>query len=109
MAKAFNPGALRHKAEFYSPPGGRTSSGALDDGWIRFKTAYVSVEPILGREMFAALTAQSNITVKIRSRYIEGINDTMRVHVGSDVYEISSLVDVDNAHTELLLYCVKVA
>jgi len=108
MAKPFNPGAFRHKAEFLSPPGGTTATGAPSGDRPVFKTAFVSVEPILGRELYAALTADSNVTVKIRSRYIEGVNDFMRIRVGDDVYDISSIVDIMNSHKEFLMYCVKV-
>jgi SPP1 family predicted phage head-tail adaptor len=102
-----NPGLFRHKITFLAPPEGRNAYGEPDGGWTPALTVYASIEPILGKELYAALTANSGITAKIRTRFIDGINDKMRIRHGGDIYVISSLIDVEGRRREALMYCVR--
>jgi SPP1 family predicted phage head-tail adaptor len=43
------------------------------EGWETIGTFAASVEPINGREYFAAQAVQSEVTTRIRMRYVDGI------------------------------------
>ena len=105
MAKQFNPGKLRNKITFYNPPNDLDNYGELLDDWIIFKTVRASKEPLIGREFFAALTAETKVTVKFRMRYLDGVTDRMRIKHGDEIYDIISVVDPEAAHHELVCYC----
>jgi SPP1 family predicted phage head-tail adaptor len=105
MPKVLNPGKFRHKISFYSPPEEHDDYGELADEWILFKTVSASKEPLIGNEFYTALTAETKVEVKFRLRYTSGINDTMRIKCGDELYEILSAVDFESAHIELLCYC----
>ncbi len=108
MARAFNPGSFRHKIDFLSPSTENDDYGEPLDDYGLFKSVKASKEPIIGKELFEALTADTKMEVKFRTRYIAGVTNEMRVKHGNDVYEIVSAIDIDTAHKELLCYCRQV-
>lgn len=65
-------------------------------------------EPLRGREFFAADAAQSEITVRYKIRYREGINSDMRLVDKRDdrIYEIKTVLDDpfdDRTETHLMV------
>ncbi|MCL1806034.1 MAG: phage head closure protein [Clostridiales bacterium] len=105
MARAINPGKLKNRITFLSPPSGRNRFGELSDEWTPGRTEWASKEPLIGRELFAAMTAGTVVEVKFRLRYIPGVRPGMRIRHDGEEYEIISPVDVEAAHVELVCYC----
>jgi SPP1 family predicted phage head-tail adaptor len=78
-------------------------------------SAWAAVEPLTGRELFAAQQTQSEITTRIRMHWQRGITERMRVvHVTSyrtprtqDVYDVLAVLDDRSQHQELQLMCVR--
>ncbi len=103
--RGFNPGRFNRRIEFLSPPVTKNDYGELTGEWELYKSVMASKEPILGKELFAALTNDTRIEVKFRARYTRGVTDVMRIRQGNEVYEIISVIDVDDMHKELLCYC----
>jgi SPP1 family predicted phage head-tail adaptor len=68
-------------------------------------TVWASVEPINGREFFAADTVNSEISVRIKIRYRSGIIPAMRIVYSTRTFEIISIIDYMERHTELQLMC----
>ncbi len=77
--------------------------------WVMHHAAWAAVEPLQGREYVAALAAVSEVTARIRLRYVAGIDSTMRVIHGADTYGIESVIHVRSAQRELQLKCRRVA
>lgn len=101
-------GKLRHRVTIQSLSAGspqRTGSGQPDKAWATAATVWASIEPLRGREFFAADAVQSKVAVRIRIRYRAGITAAMRVLHGSTVYPIEAVVDPENRHVELQLMC----
>lgn len=73
--------------------------------WSDFKTVWAEVKPLSGREYFRADMLQSEISVRVRIRYVAGISADMRVVVNGMNLEIVDVIDVDLAHRELQLMC----
>jgi SPP1 family predicted phage head-tail adaptor len=105
ISKHFNPGSFRHKITLLLPPGTQDDYGQPVDDYTKFKTVYASKEPLLGNELFAALTTESRVKVKFRTRYIGGVTDAMSIKHGTEIYKILSLVNVESRNKELIMYC----
>jgi len=87
----------------------QTATGAPDGSWTTYATVWASIDPVLGREYFAAEQVQSKVDTKIRCRYQSGVCDAvttaMRVSHGAVVYNIEAPINVGNRNEEWLLMC----
>lgn len=105
MAKTFNPGSFRHDIVFLYQTDEKDGYRARLDEWFEYKKVKASKEPLIGKELYAALTEDTKIEVKFRMRYFPGVTAAMRIRHGGETYRIISAVDVDAAHKELVCYC----
>lgn len=80
-------------------------TGEPDESWATLYTAWAHIQPVLGREYFAAEQVQSKVDTKIRIRYRSGITAAMRVVAGGVNYNIEAVMDIDNRHEEIILMC----
>lgn len=106
-----NIGALRHLITIRQPavPGdiirGQADQPAVT---IADKTP-ASIEPLDGRELFEAQQMSANISHRIRLRYRAGVKPTQQVLFGARVFEISSVINVEERNIELRLLCQELA
>jgi len=105
MGKYFNPGDFRYGIIFLKPPSGTDGYGEPSGDWKQYRVARASKEPLIGRELYTALSADTKVEVKFKTRYMPGVTNDMRIMCGTELYEIISAVDVDARHKELLCYC----
>jgi SPP1 family predicted phage head-tail adaptor len=93
----------------------RNVIGETEITYLNAISAWAAVEPLTGRELFAAQQTQSEITTRIRMHWQRGISERMRVvHITSyrtprtqDVYDVLSVIDDRSAHEELQLMCAR--
>ena len=86
------------------------SSGEPINTWLPVGTFWAAVEPLRGREFIAAAAVASEITARIRLRYVPGgVTSAMRVVHGADVYDIQTAIHVKSGRRELQLMCRIVA
>ena len=85
-----------------SPP--QDAGGAPTQDWADLVTVFASVEPLRGREFIAAQGVNSEVTGQIRMRYYPGVTSAMRAKMGTRIYEIIAVVNVDERNAELILY-----
>lgn len=83
----------------------KTSSGEPDDAWADVATVYASIEPLNGRELFAAQEHHAETTTRIRMRWRSGVDAKMRATHGGTTYNILSVIDPEKGGTELHLMC----
>jgi SPP1 family predicted phage head-tail adaptor len=101
-------GKLRHRVTLQSLTAGspqQTASGQPDESWADEATIWASVEPLRGRELFAAQEHHSRVEVRIRLRYRAGITAAMRVSFDGRYYNIVAVLDREERHRELELMC----
>jgi len=79
--------------------------GELIDQWIDVATVWAAIEPLRGREFFAAMQENVEVTTRIRIRYREGIDRTMIVVYGNTTFEILYIIHTEFAKRELQLMC----
>lgn len=106
MRRMIKPGEYRQKIQFLKKSNLRDKYGEPIEGWEPLNTRMIpaKIQPILGNEYFTALTTDTKIEAKIECRYIRGIDNEMRVLHNDNTYEILSLIDVDTANVQLLIY-----
>lgn len=84
-----------------------SDSGESQAEWTEFKTVWMSIEPLRGRELFAAQEYHNETTVRIRMRFLEGVTPKMRVLYEDKYYPILAIVDPGLRHRELELMCTE--
>lgn len=65
------------------------------------------IEPLNGKEYLSARQTQGEVSVRIRMWYRDGIESSMRVVHGSEIYNIVSVIDPDKRHRKLILMCTQ--
>lgn len=78
--------------------------------WEDLVTVYAGVEPVAGKEFFAALQVQSDITHRILVRSssdVSGITTKDRVSHETNLYDIQSILNVGSRNKELQLMCIQ--
>lgn len=102
-----DPGKFRHRITFQQYDGTLDENGDIrddeDGNWDDFKTVWASVEPLSGKEFYAAEQSQSEVTHKIRCRYFSGISPAMRILHGDGKYHIVSIIDWQLRHESFLI------
>ena len=66
--------------------------------WIDFKTLWAAVTNLHGREYFAAAAVKAENTVKFTIRYINGIDESMRILFKGKQYNVSSIDNIKYAN-----------
>ncbi|MDA8212164.1 MAG: phage head closure protein [Clostridia bacterium] len=103
-----NAGELRHRVKIQQKSVTRDSFGAESVTWSDVATVWAVVEPLRGREFFGAQQVNAEVTTRIRIRYRSGVVPTMRALYGSRVYDIQSVINLDERNRELQLMCKEV-
>lgn len=82
------------------------ADGSPDFEWVEgLSGVSAEIEPLRGRELFAAQEHHSEVTTRICVRYREGIDATMRVVHEGVYYSIVAVLDSGMRHRELELLC----
>ncbi len=99
-------GALRHKIEIQAFIITEDELGNQTEEWAKVAEAWAAVEPVSGKEYWAAAAAQAEATIKVTMRPpgIE-ITPANRIIFGSRTLEIESVINVREQNRELQLMC----
>ena len=98
-------GKLRRRITIERVTETQDTDGAVLETWSTYATVQASIEPISGREYFAAQSTQADVTHRIRIRYLSGIVPKMRVSYNSRIFDILSVINVGERNRELQLMC----
>lgn len=98
-------GNLRHRVKIESYTPARDSYGAEIENWISVATVWASVEPISGKEYFASKQINAEVTTTITMRYHVGISPAMRVIFKERIFEILSVINLEERNIALVLMC----
>lgn len=101
-------GQLRHRIVLQEYTSTQDSFGAEVQSWVDIATVWASIEPLSGREYFAAQQINAEVSTKITIRYRAGIKPTMRIIFKSRIYEILSVINTREQKRELTLMCKEV-
>lgn len=79
--------------------------GGVIESWSTVGLFPASVEPLQGREFIAAQAALSEVTTKIRMRYLAGMTTADRITHGGKTYNVLSVINPEMRNVELELMC----
>lgn len=99
---------FRHRITLQELVTGQDEAGQPVREWQDVATVWAAVEPLRGREYWAAAQVQSEVTTRIRIRYRSGIRPDMRVLYGGRVFNVTAVIDPEERHVELQLMCREV-
>lgn len=102
-------GRLRQRVTIQEPVTARNGFGEAITAWTTVAMVWASVEPLSGREFFAAEHVQSEITHRVRVRYRAGIAPTMRVVFNGRHLMIEAVINYGERGTDLQLMCREMA
>ncbi len=103
-------GKMNKRISIEEPATGSPAKNAYGEKnivWEEFAEVWAEIMPLVGREYWAQQQVQSEVTVKIRIRYLAGILPTMRVVHGERILAIKSVIDVNERHKEIILMCLE--
>jgi SPP1 family predicted phage head-tail adaptor len=113
--KKMQAGRLRHRVTLQSRDDIRGSTGEMTFSWSDLAEVWASVEPVAGREFFAAAQVQSNVDTRIRIRYRPGLTEKIRVKFASDpaslypeYFDVVAVLNQNERDREIHLMCKRV-
>ncbi|MDU4979399.1 MAG: phage head closure protein [Clostridium celatum] len=100
-----NPGELRHRITIQKLNNSQNEYGEVSELWEDILNVRAGIYPISGKEFFAAETVNSEISHKVKIRYIEGIMPNMRIKFNNRIFSIESVINFQERNIELQLLC----
>ena len=76
--------------------------------WDDVDTVWAAVEPLRGREFLDGKQITAEVSTRIRIRHRSGITPEMRVEFGSIVYDIHSIIHIEEREREIHLMCQEI-
>lgn len=98
-------GTLRKRVELQTPTERRNEYGEPEFIWNTSATRWVGIESVDGRESFENNKVGGMVTHKITMRYESGVTPKMRFLFGSRVFNIGSVINMNERNKELLCLC----
>lgn len=85
---------------------GQNARGQAVDQWTPVATVFAKVEPLRGREFFAAGQMQSEATTRITIRWRAGVDERNRVMWRGEPHDITAAIDPEGQRQVIELMCV---
>lgn len=98
-------GNLRHRIKLQTYITSKNSFGEERKVWSDFAEVSASVEPLSGKELFAAQQLHTESTVQIIIRHLEGVNTQMRVLFKEKTLDILHISNKEERNIALYLLC----
>jgi SPP1 family predicted phage head-tail adaptor len=101
-----DPGRLRERVFIQHATEVRNSLGESTQSWSTCAERWASVEGLSGREVLLSGQQQTEVTHRVRLRYVAGLSTRMRLSWRGRILEIASVLE--HAHrTEHELLCTE--
>ena len=101
-------GKLRHRIELKSAAKTLDSYGQQTEVWTTYATVWAQIKPLAGRELETAKQISEKIDYEIRIRYNATVTSEHRAYFGTRIFEITSVINIDERNKETLLYCTEI-
>ena len=93
-------GDLRQRITFLSR-NVQVRSGVSTTQWLTAFTCWCKVEPLSGREFWQAAAVNRENEVRFTIRYRDDVLPALRILFEGKLFDITSVLDVDNRHSKL--------
>ena len=91
-----DPGRLRERITIQQATETRNALGESVQSWTTFAERWASVDGLSSREVLLTGQQQTEVTHRVRLRYVDGFKSTMRILWRNRVLEITSLLEHGN-------------
>lgn len=91
--------------EFTAGSPSQDENGEPLGSWETFSQVWAAIEPIQGNEFWAQQQVQSEVTHRVRIRFLEDVAAKMRILYGTRVFVIQAVIDPKEKHKEIQLMC----
>jgi SPP1 family predicted phage head-tail adaptor len=98
-------GKLRHRITLQKYVSSKDSYGAENKVWSDLANVWASIEPISGKEYFAAQQVNAEVSTKIIIRYRKDVEPKMKIKYMGRYFEILSVIHTKEQKKELQLMC----
>jgi SPP1 family predicted phage head-tail adaptor len=106
-------GRLRHRVVLQRRSESQGTTGEVTWGWATLATVWASVEPVTGRQFFAAAQVQSEVDTLIRIRYRPKLNEKLRAVFIQDsgppkvtqYFDVLAVLPIHEGRHEVHLMC----
>jgi SPP1 family predicted phage head-tail adaptor len=96
-------GSLRHRVKIQQPVETVDSTGTTQVKWVDVAETWASIEPLEGREFFAAKQINPEVQGRIRIRYRDEITPKDRVVYNGREFDILAILNREERNIELEL------
>lgn len=100
-------GKLRNKVLIQRRQQAQDDFGQPSTSWATVAETFADIEPLNGRELILARSAQSEITHNVVIRYRPGITTAMRINYNGRFFNIRAVMDQNERHKILTLQCTE--
>lgn len=97
-------GDLKHRITFQVLVIENNKNGFEEEIWEEYKTVWAKVSNLNGREFYQSATIHAEKTVKFMIRYINDIDESMRILFNQTLYDITA---IDNLKYENKYFEIK--
>jgi SPP1 family predicted phage head-tail adaptor len=97
-------GTLRHKIVIEKSTHVSNSFNEQTETWVSFLETWAGLRSLTGGERVIASQTAAKENVVFKIRYAGGLSPKMRINKDGDIYEISSIQDLDARKRELTIY-----
>ena len=101
-------GSLRHRVVLQQKVVTEDALKQQSETWMNIATVWAVIEPLSGKEYFAAKQVNAEISVKLTLRYRKDVVLDMRVAFGNRVFEVLSVINPKERCESLILMCKEV-
>lgn len=98
-------GALRHRLVLEAPVRTADGGGGATIAWTPAAEIWAGIEPITGSESVLAEGIAGRVSHEIVVRHQSGVEPAMRFRLGSRIFEIKAVLDVDERRRMLRCFC----
>ena len=106
-ALCVNPSDLRHRITIQSVSRVSDEAGGYSETWATQTSAWASIEPANGYQKYQAMQMETPITHKIRMRYQSGITTKNRILLGSRIFDIVEVLNIEERNVLLEILAVE--
>lgn len=104
-------GNRRHAIVIEQPTESVGAGGENNETWALIANTRASIEPLSGRELFAAQQVHAEISTRITFRWREGVNETCRIRTAAPqdvaLYGILAVLPDKSLRREITCLCVR--
>ena len=102
-----NIGSLRARVTFQRATETNSDTGSVVQTWADIATTWARVEPLAGKERYAAMQVQSDVDYRILARYQSTLSDLApndRATWNGITFDIKSVINTEGRDIELQIF-----